>query len=130
MFVFFHPYVMEYVDRYKHTYLLLRMGLIAPRGKQLKTSLPSFVSMLAPFSLNGLVRGGSMGSLSLIRPKCSGHLTLFPPTTIQSFTVSLVVLLSITSAYVISTPPRYRCVAGIYCFVSVCFGFSFDQSFI
>lgn len=68
------------------------MGLIAPRGKQLTTSLPSFVSLLAPFSLNGLVRGGSMGSLSLIRPKCSDRLTPFPPNiTIQSYTVSLVV---------------------------------------
>lgn len=50
------------VDGYNDDCLLLRMGLIAPRGKQLKTSLPSFVSMLTPFSLNGLVRGGSMVS--------------------------------------------------------------------
>lgn len=129
MFVFLSS-LRNGVDRYNATYLLLRMGFIAPRDQQLTTSLPSFVSMLAPFSLNGLVRGGSMGSLSLIRPKCFHRLTPFPPTTIQSYTVSLVVVLSIISAYVISTAPRYRCVAGIYFFVSVDFGFSFDQSFI
>lgn len=125
----FRPSLRNGVDRYNDTHSLLSMGLIAPRDKQLTTSLPSFLSMLAPFSLNGLVRGGSMGSLSLIRPKCSERLTPFPSTTIQSDTVSLVFLLSIISAYVISTAPRYRCVAGIYFFVSVCFGFSFVQSF-
>lgn len=51
----FPPSLRYGVDRYNEIYLLLRMGLIAPRDKQLTKSLPSFVSMLAPFSLNGLV---------------------------------------------------------------------------
>lgn len=140
----FLPSLYNGVDRYNDTYLFFRIGLIAPHDQFSLVCVHacsilfawagargfyglSFVSTLASFSQHGLMQGGSMGSH---QTKVFRSPNPVPSvTTIQSYTVSLVFLLSIISAYAILTALRYGCVAGIYFFVSVCFGFSFDQSF-